>query len=200
MAKVFLIIFSIFSATLVYAGNSCADFFSESVSSKALREAKKIDPDNISSEPISVSEFDSLVKGLTSEKLLWFSLQEFAQEQIDIWKPREKVKNFISYTVEIYVKKSEEEIVVVTLPLVSFLDTRSGGFSWHIHLWRHFKENYLSDDQVSFVDKGAVIIEKSGRNFLVEDNNAYPHKEDLEEGRMLVPADKSKSVLFKKRK
>lgn len=162
---------------------------------KVLQNGTKIDPASLDKTPLTVEEFNQLVKGLTKEKLLWFSLEDFAKKQVRHWKG-ENTKNFLSYIFAVYVQKSEHEIIQVHMPLVSFKDTRSGGFSWHIHIRQHVKENYPLEDSFMFVDKGAVIIEKRGNKFFVEDSHAYPHIE-LGDGDRKVFGVKNATITLK---
>ena len=193
--RAFILALVVFVAMGDSKATQCRSIHSDkSILSEIIANGKKVSPKG---SAISLQEFESVLKGLLAEKLVWFSIKDFAQAQIDRWEPEATVKNFLSYTVSVIVKKSNGEAVEVILPLVSYDDTRSGGYSWHIHLWRYFKENYLSAEQATFVDKGAVIIEKQGDDFIVEDSHAYPHIENYE-GRKVIGAELKNSVIFKK--
>ncbi len=168
------------------------------VAREAIKASKKVDPSEApySQKPVSVQEFTRMVDELTAEKLLWFSIEQFANEQIKIWPEGAEVKNFLSYTVDVFVKNSNGDLIRVYLPLVSFGDTRSGGYVHHIHI-RHALLESFGTEVTGFVDKGAVIIEKHGNDFLVEDMDAYPHV-TIHGERMVVAANRSNSIVYKK--
>lgn len=164
---------------------------------RLLKESEIVESRDVDSETFTMAEFRGVLKKLEKDKLLWPSIEEFSDAQLKTWRPADKLKNFLSYTMIAFVEVAEDQVAKVYLPLISDKDTRSGGFSWHIHIRQYISENYAESDRFSFVDTGAVIIEKRGQKFLIQDDHAYPHVE-LAEGRKVYKVRGAHFVLTKK--
>ena len=104
---IFIFAFVFLTATSGFT-NQCRDLFTSkiSIAAQALKQGTKVDPEEYRSRTISFEEFEKVVNGLIAEKLLWFSIQDFAIEQINRWPVGATIKNFLSYTIDVYVKNS----------------------------------------------------------------------------------------------